>query len=117
MIAHWEKDPLINEIKVFFLKNGNIFSGIKFGKHECEFDTDPNLHGYWGCDIHTMTEQAIKLGIPSIQLEIPFTVRRKLFKDQALRTKFQLLIKQLYETVIIPDFKRGRKYGIEKAIA
>jgi hypothetical protein len=65
-----------------------------------------------------MTEQAILLGIPSLQLEIPFTVRKKLFKEDALRAKFHLLIKKLYDVIIVPDYKeRGRKYHISKGIA
>ena len=68
MEAHWEGDALVKKIRVFFEKEENIFKGYKFGNYECCFNTDPVLHGYWGCEIHTMTEQAIILGIPSIQL-------------------------------------------------
>lgn len=64
-----------------------------------------------------MTEQAIILGIPSLQLEIPFSVRKKLFKDEALRAKFHQLIKKLYEVIIVPDYKeRVRKYHISQEI-
>lgn len=59
---------MIDKIVNFFEKEGNIFGGLKFRGYECKFDTEPNLHGYWGCEVHTMTEQAILLGIPSIQL-------------------------------------------------
>ena len=60
-----------------------------------------------------MTEQAIILGIPSLQLEIPFSVRKRLFKDESLRAKFHQLIKHLYEVIIVPDYKeRARKYHV-----
>lgn len=48
-----------------------IFDGYKFRDMECRFNTDPCLHGLWSGQMHTMTEQAIKMGIPSFQLEIP----------------------------------------------
>ena len=45
----------------------------------------PYLNGNWGdCDIATMTEQAVVLGIPSIQLEIPLSMRALLFRDATL---------------------------------
>jgi hypothetical protein len=36
---------------------------------------DPVLHGFWGGEIKTMTEQAIQIGVPSFQLEIPLKMR------------------------------------------
>jgi hypothetical protein len=46
-----------------------MFEGIKFRNNECKFTTKPDeLDGYWGDVMSTMTEQAIKLGIPSFQL-------------------------------------------------
>ena len=36
----------------------------------------------------TMTQQAVKLGIPSFQLQIPREVRKKLFRDEKLRYLF-----------------------------
>jgi hypothetical protein len=36
----------------------------------------------------TLTEQAIILGIPSLQLEIPMEVRKALFKKEDLMIKF-----------------------------
>jgi hypothetical protein len=92
MEAYWEGDPLIGKIRKFFDLKGNIFEGLKFKGHPCRFNTDPDLHGYWGGDIHTMTEQSIILGIPSIQFEIPLAVRKKLFRDSELRKKFHKMI-------------------------
>jgi hypothetical protein len=40
-----------------------------------------------------MNEQAIMLGIPSIQLEIPRAVRKKLFQDPILRERFSKTLK------------------------
>lgn len=47
-----------------------------------------------------MTEQAIMLAIPSLQLELPLEVRKKLVFDKALKKKFAKLIKDLYEQAI-----------------
>lgn len=117
MEAHWDGDSLVKKIRMFFIEHGKIFEGMKFGDFECEFNTDPYLHGYWGGGIHTMTEQAIILGIPSIQLEIPLLVRKKLFKDENLRKKFHELLNKLYNFVIVPDFhEKKRIYRISKEV-
>jgi hypothetical protein len=101
----WENDPLGHKIRVFFEQHGNIFGELKFNKgFKCKFNTNPNLHGYWGGEIHTMTTQAILLGIPSIQFEIPFSVRKRLLRDKELRAKLNNLVLQLYHQVIVPDY-------------
>ena len=69
MEVHWEDDPLLKYFKPFFEgKMSSIFAGLKFRDFDCVFNTDPYLHGYWGGSMMTMTEQAIILGIPSLQL-------------------------------------------------
>ncbi len=57
------------------------FTGLKFGGFPQKCNLDPPLHGFWGGGIMTMTEQAIRHGIPSFQLEIPLAVRRLLYKE------------------------------------
>lgn len=96
MKEHWKGDPLFHKIQDFFKEHGNIFEGLKFGEFECKFNTDPALHGLWGSEKHTMTEQAILLGIPSLQMEIPFDVRKRLFEDADLRKKFHGVLNKLY---------------------
>ena len=65
---HWGKDIILKYFDSYFQKLSSIFEGIKFRDFTCKFDTNPALHGLWGGDISTMTEQAIMLGIPSFQL-------------------------------------------------
>lgn len=48
----------------------------KYKDFKADCNNDPYLHGLWGGNLRTMTEQAIELGIPSFQLEIPLTMRR-----------------------------------------
>ena len=51
-------------------------------------NTNPYLCGNWGnVDCATMTEQAIHLGIPSFQLEIPPPMRKEIFYSEALCKK------------------------------
>ena len=65
-----------------------------------------------------MTEQAIMLGIPSFQLEIPHSVRRRLLIDDSLRSKFHYFFNSLFEIVIVPDCKKkNRQYNISEEIA
>eukprot|EP00759_Apiculatamorpha_spiralis_P032928 PhF_6_TR3419/c0_g1_i1/m.4951 len=47
-------------------------------------EMDPYLSGYWGGDIHTMTTQAVLLGMHSVQLEIPFSLREEFMKNDKL---------------------------------
>ena len=49
-----------------------------------------------------MTEQACELGIPSIQLEIPLTMRRALFLDDRLLSALLDAILYTYDNVVIP---------------
>lgn len=49
---------------------------------------DPYLSGNWGGELMTMTEQAVLMGIPSFQLEIPLKMRAQLFKDEKLSKAF-----------------------------
>lgn len=51
-----------------------------------------------------MTEQAIELGIPSLQMEIPRSVRKELFSNISFFKKFADGISKLYETVIVPYY-------------
>lgn len=45
-------------------------------------------------------------------------MRKKLFRDEELRSKFHKLIRKLYDSVIVPDFKEvGRKYLCSNDIA
>ena len=69
MEVHWKGDNLVKEIRKFFDNFGNIFPDLIIKGHQCKFNAHPaRLSGYWGGKEHTMTEQAIKLGIPSFQL-------------------------------------------------
>lgn len=68
-------------------------------------DNDPYLNGYWGdVDIFTMTEQAVDLGIPSFQLEIPLTMREELFENKSFSDLFFDALINAYNTVIVPWF-------------
>ena len=49
---------------------------------------EPYLNGNWGGDLYTMNEQAVMMGIPSIQLEIPLKMRAYLFNNDAFCKQF-----------------------------
>ena len=64
-------------------------------------NNDPYLNGDWGdLDLATMTEQAIMLGIPSVQLEIPLKMRQTLFKDEKLSKQFLNVIIKVYHDIV-----------------
>ena len=83
MEMHWKNDSLVHQIRHFFEKEGDIFGNLTFNKgYKCRFNPNPkSLTGFWGGQVHTMTEQAIMMGIASFQLEIPLSVRKRLLVD------------------------------------
>ena len=118
MEVHWKGDNLIKEIRQFFDYFGNIFADVIIKGHQCRFNAHPaRLSGYWGGREHTMTEQAIMLGIPSFQLEIPYSVRRRMLVDDDLRVRFHNFFKGLYYAVIVPDqYDKKRHFKTKKEI-
>ena len=65
-------------------------------------NTNPYLCGNWGnVDCATMTEQAIHLGIPSFQLEIPPPMRKEIFYSEALCKKMAQAIYKIYKDVVV----------------
>lgn len=49
------------------------------------------------------------LGIPSLQLQIPREVRKKLFKDEKLLISFAKGIQGLYTSVIVPYAEKSNR--------
>ncbi|CDW81872.1 UNKNOWN [Stylonychia lemnae] len=105
-VKHWEGygeqdflNAFINKLKSGFneiLKNIPKYKGF-----EAKCNENPYLNGNWGGDLKTMNEQAIVLGIPSIQLEIPFTMRAYLFKDDQFAKSFVKVLLSTYREVIV----------------
>lgn len=81
------------------------FQGTEF-----KVNTNPRLHGYWGCDIHTISEQACRLNMAAIQFEFPYDFRKALSLNPDLRKKFSQAIYAVYNDVVVP-------YGVPDAYA
>jgi len=65
------------------------FKGIIIDNIPICLDMNPRLHGYWGDDMcTTMQHQSCLLGIPSMQLEMPHSVRRLINTNSNVRKKF-----------------------------
>jgi hypothetical protein len=45
-----------------------LFKDMKIGNFSPKCNCDPYLNGLWGSNMATMNQQAINLGVPSIQL-------------------------------------------------
>ena len=73
MRKHWgDSDPFLSRLENEIPNMNSIFQNSINSSH-CEFTTDGTFHGYWWKyswreDRHSMTEQAIEMGIPSFQL-------------------------------------------------
>lgn len=94
LLHHWDPqygesdflNSFVSNLKTGFdkiLKNIPQYKGFT-----AVCNQDPYLNGLWGGDLRTMNEQAVILGIPSIQLEIPYTMRALLAKDEKFAKAF-----------------------------
>ena len=75
-------------------------------------ETDPQLHGFWGYDYHTMTSQCSEMGIPTFQLEMPPHVRVHLAESPQMLKKFAELIVNVYNNMIVPDWETTKETPI-----
>ena len=60
-----------------------IFNAKARAKMAPSVELDPRLHGYWGDDCEkTISHQSVEmLGVPALQLEIPFCMRKELVEN------------------------------------
>ena len=60
------------------------------------------MNGLWGhgCE-HTLSHQAVRLGVPAFQLELPFSLRRAAMQDDgAIVKKLAAAIVAIYNNVV-----------------
>lgn len=82
------------------------FEGTSINSFKVMPEMKPILHGYWGDGwAHTMQHQSTLLGIPSMQLEIPMSVRSKLNKEKNFRSKFSNALVNIYNECIVKQYK------------
>ena len=77
---HWLKYEENDFLQAFVAKLTSGFNTVlnNIPKHKdygAVCNNDPILSGNWGGELMTMTEQAVLMGIPSFQLEIPMKMR------------------------------------------
>lgn len=88
LFSDWDEQKWIKPLdKALMTKLNKITKGMKVGKHSVEWNTDCCLHGYWGAperSPNTMVTQGCLLGIPSIQLKIPRSLRRLIANSDSL---------------------------------
>lgn len=86
MEEYWEEPELVALLRKYLSTEFNrLFKGLKIGGHDPVCNCDPYLNGLWGGNMATMNQQAINLGVPSIQLEIPRKMRNLLARDDKFR--------------------------------
>ena len=82
--------------------------GVTIRGKKCEANPDPVLHGWWGDDCETtMTHQAVLAGIPSLQLENPRSLRRKMMTDDELVRRYTAAIVEAYRTAAKIEASHG----------
>ena len=105
MYKHWDKDLEFQQMFVAKLTEGfnRVLAPLpKWKEYKAKCNNEPYLNGNWGSEIRTMTEQAIELGVPSIQLEIPLKMRETIYKDSTLLKAFLGVINDVYANVVVP---------------
>ena len=81
----------------------------KYKDYKAICNNDPILHGNWGGELRTMTEQAAEMRIPTIQLEIPLKMRAHLFGNEAFSKAFLAVITDTYKEVITPMWEKKQE--------
>lgn len=82
-------------------KFDDFLSKYKLKGKELVSDVDPWLSGFWGNETAcTMTHQAVLLGIPSLQFELPPSVRVEMNTNDGFRTGFLQVIVEVYNEVV-----------------
>ena len=60
------------------------------------------MNGYWGDNTYqTMAHQSTLLGIPSVQLEIPYTMRQELMANDRMMADFAAALFDVYKEVVL----------------
>jgi len=65
------------------------------------YNLDPILEGYWGkSGVNTMVMQTVNLGIPGLQFEFPFTMRKTFCENDELVDMLAKCIFDYYEQTV-----------------
>jgi hypothetical protein len=81
-----------------------MFSEVIIKGFAVRGNPEGELVGKWSANMHTMTHQAVLLGIPAVQLEIPRSVRALLINDPTYLREFARCILLTYQEVIVPSW-------------
>merc|ERR1712025_1521333 len=71
------------------------------------------MNGFWaGREMTTMSHQAVMLGIPAVQLEMPPAVRERLVVDPSFTDAFAAGLAYCYHNVVVPWWSTRAKESI-----
>lgn len=98
-------------VKEFGKKINGIYEGIKIkdadgNELKIKAEIAPYLTGYWGKELHTMTSQCSKMGIPTFQFEMAPYVRAHLAQNDEMLKKWAHIIVDLYQNMIAPNWTK-----------
>ena len=98
---------IVHPLSMAFKKKINrIYKDKKIGLDHLKgrAEIDPDLDGFWGYDRHSMNSQCSKMGIPSLQLEIPPDFRKNLADSDKMIELWATAIIEMYNEVIVPTW-------------
>lgn len=88
---HWDTTHKFYNKLIKCVKNemkrsicNNVTYVTKYGNFKFDVDMDPFLCGCWADGQQTMVQQGVKLGIPSLQIEMPLKMRKELVGNRRL---------------------------------
>ena len=92
--------------EAFKRKINKIYKDKKIGLEHLKgrAEIEPDLDGFWGFDRHSMNSQCCKMGIPSIQLEIPPDFRKNMADSDKMIEEWAQAIIEIYHEVVVPTW-------------
>ncbi|XP_046547011.1 uncharacterized protein LOC124257046 [Haliotis rubra] len=101
MKAYWKDKEMVTKLRKGFEESfTNMLGPVGIVKNGMPFtvDMDPEMSGFrLDRSVFTLSTQSAMLGIPSVQLEIPKTMRQKLNEDDDFLLKFADCIMHVFE--------------------
>jgi gamma-glutamylcyclotransferase (GGCT)/AIG2-like uncharacterized protein YtfP len=87
---------------------GEALAPTQINSKKVEVDPEPYLHGLWGHDCeHTLSHQSVRLGIPAMQYEVPFTLRLEMMKDTTILERVAQAIVCTYQHIVKVEAGHG----------
>lgn len=100
---------MVEPIYTAFRKKINkVYKGMKIGSDGLKgrVEIDPELAGWFAWDIHSMSSQCAKLGVPTLQLELGPDFRFHLVNNDFMIHQWAKAIVEIYNEVVVANWSK-----------